>query len=214
MDIAAEIDGTGFCYLHGVSVVDLEAIARGLGPIRVDPRAREQFRAISPSNAADARPNTLSSRYGWGSFPFHTDTAHWRVPARYLLLYCQFAGAGGRSTYLIDSREWKFSLGDRRMILNEVFRVGYRRPFLSTVACAIKQGLEVRWDPASMSPVSRGAKTVQANIAALLAGGRRTKIAWHVEDLLIVDNRRILHARGDADQLDADRVLIRALVGG
>src|ERR1700720_1820892 len=67
-----------------------------LGKIVVDPRNPSPIREIQPQTLEDATPNTLSSRFGLGQFPFHTDTAHWKIPARYLVLYCVCRGRGGR----------------------------------------------------------------------------------------------------------------------
>ena len=56
-------------------------LAEGFGRIAVEPRDPRPVRDISPNSEADTRQNTLSSRYGFGAFPFHTDTAYWRQPA-------------------------------------------------------------------------------------------------------------------------------------
>jgi L-asparagine oxygenase len=88
----------GYSFVRGVRETDAIHIVQQLGPLRVDPRSPEPVRDIRPQPVQLAKENTLSSRYGTEAFPFHTDTAHWDRPARYLALYCVDPGEGKRPT--------------------------------------------------------------------------------------------------------------------
>ena len=97
---ADRLDRNGYLLVHDVPESSLIDVVRYLEPIRVDPRSPEPIRDIRPESKDSAKTNTLSSRYGTDAFPFHTDTAHWERPARYLALYCIDAGEGHRATLL------------------------------------------------------------------------------------------------------------------
>ena len=65
---------------------DILEFARGLGrpvPNRRDGTLIDRLMVIDPK---DAIPNSLSSRYGKGAFPFHADGAHHREVPRFLLM--------------------------------------------------------------------------------------------------------------------------------
>jgi hypothetical protein len=85
-----ELDARAFLYfaLGEATDNDLVEFAHTFGRIAVEVRDPRPVRAISPNSETDARQNTLSSRYGFRAFPFHTDTAYWREPAALVLLYC------------------------------------------------------------------------------------------------------------------------------
>jgi L-asparagine oxygenase len=83
-----ELRRAGYSLTHAVPETDLMGFVQALGSVRVDPRSPELVRDIRPQSVDSAKTNTLSSRYGTDPFPFHTDTAHWDRPARYLALYC------------------------------------------------------------------------------------------------------------------------------
>jgi hypothetical protein len=88
---------------------------------------------ISPTSSERAAGNTLSSRHGLGAFPFHTDAAYWKEPARWLVLWCVSPGAGSRATFLSDAQGWALSEHERHVLRNEIWVVRHvRDPFLCT----------------------------------------------------------------------------------
>lgn len=192
----------------------LLGIAASLGPVKTDPRHPQQMRLIKPQTMADAEPNTLSSRYGMDAFPFHTDAAHWQIPPNYVLLYCVEVGSGNRPTYLIDSKSFWLTQMELSLLCNAVWRSGHLNPFLCTVTCPSDSGFSIRYDPGCMSPRSpRGVKAANL-LETKLNNAQCRKIEWQSGDLLIINNWRVLHARGPAERADADRVIARILIGG
>jgi hypothetical protein len=202
----------GFHYQPGVEARDCLAVANSLGVPVGDARNPEPLRLIRPQPLDKAKTNTLSSRYGLGAFPFHTDAAYWPIPPRFILFYCVNPGSGDRPTLLVDPQEWLLSDPIRLALCNEVWRVTTRRPFLCTVGTQGDNGLSVRFDEACMVPVTSGAQDVRETVRASLGSSSKTKIQWNEGDLLIVDNLRLLHARGEAAHADEDRVLARILI--
>ena len=150
-----------------------------------------------------------------GSFPFHTDAAHWRIPPSIILLYCDSTGSGRRGTLITDSQTWQLSEHEWCLMFSGVWRSGYVRPFLCTLAFRGIDGTpRLRYDPGCMIPVSRTAIEVAKSIKEYLSKGRQVRLDWNEGDLLVLDNTRVLHARGAAAEPDYDRVLARVLIGG
>jgi alpha-ketoglutarate-dependent taurine dioxygenase len=177
-----------------------------------DARSGELLRQIRPQPANRAKPNTLSSRFGMDAFPFHTDTAYWPTPARFILFYCKNPGSGDRPTVLIDPRGWSLSEATKRLLCNEVWRVRTRRPFHCTIGSEGKDGLSVRFDEACMVPVTSGAQRALEFMRDTIIESCEFSIQWREGDLLVLDNQRLLHARGRTLRPDEDRVLARILI--
>lgn len=204
----------GFHWERGWTVAAALQLARHLGQPTGDFGDSGVVRAIAPQRSRDARPNTLSQRYGLGAFPFHTETAYWWRPARYVLLYCVSPGSSGRPTLLVNSHEWRLGTVERRRAANAVFRVKSRRVFLATVGTETADGLSWRFDQACMTPVTSDAYGVTATTRALIRESKPVVITWSPGTVLVVDNYRCLHARGVASIPDTDRILLRVLVAG
>jgi L-asparagine oxygenase len=214
MTLPAEIVANGYFVTDRVPERSLLEISNALGLIRADARSPEPVRDIRPQLAAEAKENTLSSRYGTGSFPFHTDVAHWPRPARFLLLYCRNPGSGARPTHLQDSKSWMWDKDTEQAATTEVWKVGLARPYLSTMATVSPKGLKIRFDDACMTPMTIGAKALHERIASSIKSTNIIDIYWSSQKLLIIDNHRMIHARGKPTAPDPDRVLSRILVGG
>lgn len=194
-----------------VSDADLIEVAQALGRVEVEARDPRPVREVSPSTEAGARPNTLSSRYGFGAFPFHTDTAYWRAPASILLLYCVAPGEGARRTLVSDVRSWGLSAKEEATLRRAVWRVDRKREaFLTRLAVRTQAGLALRYDVHCMKPIGSG--TAAAALIEERAPAHAVAIEWAAGDLLVIDNRRALHARTVATQSDPERTLKRVLV--
>lgn len=203
----------GFCIAHGIPETGLLDIAQPLGRIRVDPRSPVPVRDIQPQHVGIAKPNTLSSRYGTGRFPFHTDAAHWERPARYLLLYCVSPGDGMRPTFLQDSGAWQLKGDEKDLACRALWAVGHRRAWLSHVAMRAGDRLSVRYDMDCMRPMTAESRELKAILESRIHATAQERIDWQAGDLLVIDNHRMVHARGDALRPDANRVLKRILLG-
>lgn len=213
MDLHSTLEKKGFAFEEGVSERALLKLVKGLGEMRMDPRSPEMIRAIVPQKAAASKTNTLSSRYGVGAFPFHTDTAHWAKPARYLILYCVHSGEGKRPTLLQDSRSWKLSLKQQNAVCREVWKTGFVNPSLCTVAKMTEARLSIRFDRDCMSPMTKEATSLKNWLIALIDITPTSEISWAPKCLLILDNHRMLHARGHSEIADEGRILKRILIG-
>jgi len=209
-----ELEHAGYSFTHGVYQKDLIEIVQQLGPIRVDRRSPEPVREIRPQPICSANPNTLSSRYGTGVFPFHTDTAHWDQPARYLVLYCVEPGEGRRPTLVQDSRVWQLNEAEKDLACRALWKTGHVRPRLCMLAERTANCLTIRYDKDCMRPMTAEARELEPLIEFRINQADRKEIDWDAGDLLVIDNQRMLHARGKSNGMDTNRMLKRILVGG
>ena len=187
-------------------------ISRELGVPKGEPRNPDLLRTISPQPKEIAKLNTLSSRFGTSAFPFHTDTAYWEMPAKYVLLYCLNPGSGDRPTLLVDSKMWRMTFAQRDNLHEAVWQTTNGRPFLCTLMTRRSDGFILRWDEACLRPISKSAGLGRKTIGSFLNQTNPMRIDWIEKALLIIDNHRLLHARGAARRNDTDRALLKMLI--
>lgn len=211
--IARQIADDGYSVVTTKSESSVLAIAAQLGVPFAETRDPRLYRVISPMPQEASRVNTLSSRYGTGRFPFHTDTAYWLRPPRYLLLHCRDPGSGRRPTLLIDSSKWRLNRKDRSVLLRGLWIIGGKQPFLSTVFTKTPVGVHIRYDRDCMRPAAASGELAAALTLRKIHSSRPIKIVWRRGMMLIIDNHRMLHSRGSASAPDPDRQLGRVLVG-
>ena len=209
-----QVQAQGYVFLRDIGLTEATAIARSLGEITTDRRSPDPHRTISPQTFEAAKPNTLSSRYGLGNFPFHTDVAHWKHPADFVLLFCEDPGSGSRPTELIDTWQWCMSPQLNHALRSNLWKTGYRSPKFCTVVEELDGLAHWRYDIGCMRPAGNKSTQLQAEIESLISSASPQKVSWSREALLVIDNKRMLHARGQAVNADQDRKLIRMLVGG
>jgi len=81
-----QLAATGWALLHGIRAPrDLIAIAESLGRPKASPSG-ELVRTLVTRDRAVGRRRTFTAECGRGAIPFHTDTAFWPVPARYVVM--------------------------------------------------------------------------------------------------------------------------------
>ena len=169
-------------------------------------------RMLSPQVPSEALTNTLSSRYGMGPFPFHTESAYWRHPSRFVVLYCVHPGSGERPTLLKDSAEWDLSSRKLQILTHGAWKSGGSRRFVCAIGSRCSGRLRLRFDLDCMKPLNRAAREASEIVGLCMQSQMPQRIEWHPGDLLVIDNFRILHARGAAGAPDQDRILERVLV--
>ncbi|HYG63199.1 MAG TPA: TauD/TfdA family dioxygenase [Thermoanaerobaculia bacterium] len=202
----------GYCVLNNVDAEALLPIARELGHPHFDPRDRVLVKDIRPQPVAVANANTLSSRYGMGAFPLHTEAAYLPRPPRFLLLYCVRPGSGGRTTILLDAAKVFSRISCRRRLGTWVVKAG-RRPFLCHALWGSPpKDFGIRYDRECLFPRGPAAQAEDQLISDFISRSTPTKIVWTEKKLLVVDNLRMLHGRGEANDDDRDRWLKRVLV--
>jgi alpha-ketoglutarate-dependent taurine dioxygenase len=195
---------------------DSLAIARQFGEPLPSRRGGPLVDCLMPKKQEDAHPRSISAIYGTGEFPFHTDGAYMRVPPRFMLLRF-IEGKSDRTTLLLDAYALPFSAEERREMFRDVWVVnGGRGRFLTTVFnnSLVSGSTIVRHDRGCMRP-AHPAFNRAADILDLRSREiKSVRINWKVGHTLVLDNWRMLHARGSSSLEGVERrVLERVLVG-
>jgi hypothetical protein len=162
--------------------------------------------AIRPTSSATARPASLSAIYGFGEFPWHTDTAHWLQPARFLIIGCLDSGEADVPTLVLHQDGINLSPEERSIAGASPFLIANgRRSFFSTIYSKGRGFL--RFDPGCMRPTDDDG--AQLSNKLLTAGTETaTAIRWRAGRIAIIDNWNCLHRRPNAE-LAARRQLLR-----
>jgi L-asparagine oxygenase len=208
----SHLNRDGFCVLGNVEVEKLLDVANALGRPELDPRDRILIKDIRPQPKVAANINTLSSRYGMGAFPVHTEAAYLPSPPRFLLLYCMKPGSGGRKTVLMDARQLFTELSGDHPPGTWVVKAG-RSPFLcKAIWWKSSSEFGIRYDRECLFPAGPAARSEEKWIHEFIAKSAPVEIQWTEGQLLIIDNCRVLHGRGGSKSDDRDRWLKRILI--
>lgn len=194
-DIRNQVDENGYIFLEGYrpneSIVD---IANFLGK-PITPWKNGLVQALVPRT--DASPASYSGMYGHGSFPFHSDLAHWNMPPRYLLLRC-VTGYKDIPTLLVDGHDLMNAI-TLDILGRAIFKP--RRPrngslSLLRLCDTIEATVRLRWDEVFLKPASKIGEVADLGIREWLSTCKPTALPLvQTNDLLLIDNWRMLHAR-------------------
>lgn len=166
---------------------------------------------LKPILSKNAHPRSLSKQYGVGSLPLHSDTAHWLTPCRYILLGCEEAGEVSSPTILQDTKNLSLDEEEEFHINNASFFIqNGRKSFYSSIRS--KSRPFFRFDPGCMIPTSPHAELAMKSLMKDKHKDKIIEIQWQKDKILIIDNWRMLHGRGNKQSADQKRKLLRVMV--
>ena len=152
---------------------------------------------LRPQERGDAPPNSLSALYGTGEQPLHTDGAHLEQPPDLLFLACQGTSTTPTRLWRAAGREPGKLARRPEYLKHGIFLVhggGGEESFFSPAAYAT---VRFRYDPGCMTPCDARARQVVQYVERALK--RAVEHAWNRPGtVLVIDNRRVLHARASA----------------
>ena len=190
---------------------DVESIrkqAASLDWVEVAPRRGDPtVSVLRPATASAAHPSSLSAFYGLGQQPLHTDGAHLPVPPDLLVFISEHPSA-------TPTQLWRPG----------ILRPGRGRPTMPAAALShgmflvrngrdsfyapARSGSGFRYDPGCMTPCDARAREVKTYFEQ--ESSRAFAHEWAAAgQVLVVDNRRALHARPAVADGDVDRELTR-----
>lgn len=186
------------------------ALAEDLGEI-VPGRGRQRVEHIVPQDTRAAHAGSLSRQYGLAPLPLHTDTAHWTVPCRYLVMGCVSPGPEPTPTILLDSRVVSLTKCEAIACASAVFLIrNGRRSFYGSILAQDRPF--IRFDRGCMAPLSpEGSKAANA-FNQTRNTDKTYQHDWRHGDIVVIDNWRMLHGRGLDGQTAQGRLLLRAMV--
>jgi len=98
--VLESLDRQGWAFFSGVRTKDgLLSVAQQLGN-PIPSSSGELVKVLSPVDGAPRRGGSFSDAHGRGAFPFHTDTAFWGTPCRFLVMHVR--GDTRRETHLLN----------------------------------------------------------------------------------------------------------------
>jgi L-asparagine oxygenase len=211
MTVAGDLAVQGFSIRGGISEEDLMHTCIRLGTPIAEPRDGVLIKPLRPVDKHSAPLNTLSSRYGTGPFPLHTEAAYWREPPGVLLLYCVNPGEIEQTTLLVDTHG--MATTSRAELQTDPWIVAAgRRPFLSSVVTvASDHRILFRFDKDCMRPAVPNS-SASSIMKTVIDFANPYAHRWRAGDLLIIDNWRMLHGRSGADGIADGRLLLKILV--
>jgi len=186
----------------------LLAIARELGTPTPTRSHGKMCEVLLPTEAAKAKPRSLSRLYSVGEFPLHTDTAHWVTPCRYVMLACVSPGKGRRATLLMDTQHLRLNERQSSLLHSTPLRVtNGRNSFFSTILS--KSRPFTRFDPGCMTATTPDGTEALGIFSQEYWPNHVQHFQWAVGTVLVVNNWRVLHGRTNANVSDGDRKLVR-----
>jgi hypothetical protein len=169
-----------------------------------DREAGPEISVLEPQSVAEAQEQSLSATYGEGPQPLHTDGAHQTDPPDYVLLTAR--SISNVPTFLLPFRKIRDGVDGELFhdLRNGLFTVRTGRTCF--LASAFHSG-RLRFDPGCMEPADGRARRVASFFAAHQNASE--PFTWCTPDaVLAINNRNVLHARGDASG-ETERVLRR-----
>jgi hypothetical protein len=127
---------------------------------------------------------------------------------------CADPGTEDRPTLLGDASRLPFAERQWRALERAVWWVrSGGRGFPASIVKRVRGGMIVRYDRGCMTPADPAFTLAGELFEQALRQAPRVRLEWRRDDLVIIDNWRILHARAAADGRDAgSRRLQRILV--
>jgi alpha-ketoglutarate-dependent taurine dioxygenase len=188
-----------------------ERIARQLGEL-IPSRNEQRVEPLAPTEESNAHSRSLSAKHGRGSFPMHTDGAHWLLPPRFVVLVCVSPGTRPVPTTLLRFRDLALNTDERVRLEATPFLVrNGRRSFYSTICSASRPF--IRFDEGCMVPQDTAGQEILRVVGHRSREAAFVPIDWRTGDFLVLDNWNVLHGRGLGDtEASPDRKLLRVSV--
>jgi hypothetical protein len=200
-----ELDKVGFCVRHRLAphMTTIE-VAQAIGTVinleKLLPSGSiPTVQSLRPKKMREVRQNQYSGNYGLGSFPLHTDLAHWAIPPHYFLLRC-VVGSNDVFTYVLA---WEpiIDLVGPTLLQKAVFCARRRRIGYSGLVRTMTHlnGTDIlRWDPIFLKPLNPDARMLASTMRdSTCECGVVSILLNEPGDTLIVDNWRALHGRSE-----------------
>jgi alpha-ketoglutarate-dependent taurine dioxygenase len=178
-----ELLQAGFLLVPYDAEAELAILASRLGDIT-------SHRVLRARESAAAPADTLTARHGLGAFPMHTDGAAQPIPPRWLVM--RALAPTKTATFLYDATPAVLDPANHSLLRRPwaVTPGGARQAFYAPTLQPLSCGWRIRYNRACMHPT---AGTAEPDCLTLLTG---LEHHWRLDQVLIIDNWRMLHARG------------------
>jgi alpha-ketoglutarate-dependent taurine dioxygenase len=209
-EILDKLEINGWIEIENItSDEDLIDISKSIGQIITHPSGHIINR-LKPNNGNEKVKGTFSNRFGFGNFPLHTDTAFWTIPVRYVLLSSTRISSCPTFVVSTSSLFNQLNLSDLKEIERAIFKIKIpSNQFYSSLIFRENNIEGLKYDSACMVPANRQAKNFVDKLEKSKI--RMNEINWSGNKAVIIDNWKMLHARGTAFR-DENRELSRIYI--
>lgn len=209
-DLKESIDFDGFAFIQACEPkVPTEKLLSLIANLE-DYSNEGPVHTLTPKCAQTSKRNTYSGVFGLDAFPLHTDLAHWQVPPRYFALRC-ISGSKYVETKLLDSRILISQFGVN-CLENEIVMPRKKIRGMNRAFSIFEQSKNIfRWDEVFLKPCLRASRFEEIAKCISIMPTRNIKLSEY-GDLLLVDNWRMLHGRGNVTQAGLSRVIDRVYI--
>lgn len=167
---------------------------------------------LLPKLKSEGIKGSFSYNFGHSPFPYHTDTAFWPLPTRYVLMTSENESIC--HTYLFDMNQIFNNLSNQDLLIlkKSVFILNINSIQKFSNLIIQENGFTgIRFDPNIMFPFNSYAKKSVEIIERSLKNYKSIEIKWNGKNILILDNWRLLHSRGNSSK-DRERILKRIYI--
>lgn len=200
-EIREEVEECGFAFRSGFAPKGsaLDAAGEIGAPLSLDGVPDVQL--LRPRDAATTTPNTYSGNYGRGEFPLHTDLAHWVVPPKFMFFRC-LTTSSPIPTRIVDGWDLVRELGEHKLyraLVQPRRQLNGSRPLLRILDSRDGAPRFLRWDSLFLLPADLSHINEFEAIKNYLSTAKLTEVYLaKAGDVLVIDNWRMLHGRGEA----------------
>lgn len=200
-ELKSRISINGYVELFNIRSLE-EAIAATSNLSDILTLNGEVYQKLIPLDRNEAISRSFSSKYGYESFPLHTDTAFWITPARFVVFFMECIS--NTATNVLAIQDVKRLIEFSRQY-NPIFTRKTTQGVIYSQPWTESYGGRFVYDPCYMKPENKAAKYFMDLLDDLSSNAQR--ICWSGEKVLILDNWHTLHGREKCD--DMQRMLHR-----
>ncbi|WP_272658754.1 TauD/TfdA family dioxygenase [Providencia sp. PROV148] len=194
------------------SLENFLSLVNSLGEVIYHPNG-EFYDIVIANDGTSARSGSFSQNFGYHSFPLHTDTAFWSIPAKILVMWSPKANTTPTTLLSWDDLLEKFSVYERKLINDAVFIVHtYEYTKYSSLKFITSNKKGFRYDPNIMTPANKQGKEFVSIYNKIIQQIKLTDFHWSGSNALIIDNWNMLHGRKHVENTHEDRQIFRAYV--
>jgi alpha-ketoglutarate-dependent taurine dioxygenase len=185
-------------FKSGSSDFELLEIASNFGKIQKHPNGQLIF-SLKPKLESESIKGTFSNICGLHSFPFHTDLAFSKIPARYILMHSEKPSTC--DTTLLHKKDlWELlSNSERNNAKRAIYLVKTKMEnFFTSFIFNENNESGIKYDSSCMFPFNKHAKEFDPCLKEVITQMKPLDLKWTKGKTVVIDNWMNLHGRKSA----------------
>jgi len=210
-EIQTSLEENGWAEVHSAfSDYELIDYVKIFGHIKNHPNGNI-IDELRPKTKSLALKKSFSYHFELGIFPFHTDTAFWHLPAKYIVLYSDIKSSAATTLINFNTILDKANSNFKQLLKDSIFlEKTPKTAFYTKLLNRYSNSSFIRFDPNTMSPLNKEAKEIYKTINEIVSKTSPYRVEWNTPKLVIIDNWNCLHGREEVNTVtDSNRKLKR-----